>query len=307
MLLAHRVRIEATTAQRHYFARAAGTARRVWNWALAEWERQYAAGGKPNAMALKREFNAIKYTDPAWLDADGLPWLKTMHRDSHAQPFANLERAFGRYIGDLRSGSPVHRPRFKRKERCPDSFYVANDKFRLEGCSAVLPKIGRVVLSETLVIEDLNVKGMLSNGRLARAISDVGFGRIRRQLVYKAQRHGTQLVVADRWYPSSKLCSTCGWKYDGLTLSERRVHPVRRRPRPGSQCGNHKQRLATGAATMSAAEFALPVARRTVRSGAASGKRPHVDGKVTPVRDEHNTQDRSGQEVKSDHVYSLFR
>jgi putative transposase len=76
--------------------------------------------------------------------------------------------------------------------------------------------------NQTVVIEDLNVKGMLSNGRLARAISDVGFGRIRRQLVYKAQRHGTQLMVADRWYPSSKLCSTCGWKYDGLTLSERR-------------------------------------------------------------------------------------
>jgi putative transposase len=104
MLLAHRIRIEATEAQRNYFARAAGTARRVWNRALAGWEREYAAGGKPNAMKLKREFNAIKYTDPAWLDADGLPWLKTMHRDSHAQPFANLARAFWRYFDDVRSG-----------------------------------------------------------------------------------------------------------------------------------------------------------------------------------------------------------
>lgn len=53
MLLAHRIRLDPTPAQRDYFARAAGTARRVWNWALAEWRRQVAAGQRPNAMALK--------------------------------------------------------------------------------------------------------------------------------------------------------------------------------------------------------------------------------------------------------------
>ncbi|MEU9857379.1 IS607 family element RNA-guided endonuclease TnpB [Streptomyces sp. NPDC047974] len=63
----------------------------------------------------------------------------------------------------------------------------------------------------TIVIEDLNVAGMLKNRRLARRIADVGFGEIRRQLTYKTrQRHGTRLVVADRWYPSSKSCSGCG-------------------------------------------------------------------------------------------------
>lgn len=97
MLLSHRIRLEATPGQRDYFARAAGTARKVWNWALAEWLRQEALGQRPNAMALKKQFNAIKYAHPDWLDASGTPWLQTIHRDAHAQPFAHLARAWRQY------------------------------------------------------------------------------------------------------------------------------------------------------------------------------------------------------------------
>jgi putative transposase len=150
MLLAHRIRIEASPEQCAYFARAAGTARRVWNWALAEWQRRVAAGGKPNAMALKKAFNAIKYSDPDWLDAAGAPWLRTIHRDAHAQPFAHLARAWTRYVEQRRAGQPAHPPRFKKKGRCRDSFYIANDKLRLDGKAVVLPKVGRVRLREQL-------------------------------------------------------------------------------------------------------------------------------------------------------------
>ncbi|KND31428.1 IS607 family element RNA-guided endonuclease TnpB [Streptomyces acidiscabies] len=63
----------------------------------------------------------------------------------------------------------------------------------------------------TVVVENLNVAGMLKNRRLARRIADAGFGEIRRQLDYKTRRrHATRIVVADRWYPSSKTCSGCG-------------------------------------------------------------------------------------------------
>ncbi|MEU8616779.1 IS607 family element RNA-guided endonuclease TnpB [Streptomyces sp. NPDC048623] len=63
----------------------------------------------------------------------------------------------------------------------------------------------------TIVIEDLGVTGMLKNRRLARKIADAGFGEIRRRLGYKTrQRHGTRIIVASRWYPSSKTCSGCG-------------------------------------------------------------------------------------------------
>ncbi|WP_332879364.1 RNA-guided endonuclease InsQ/TnpB family protein [Massilia sp. S19_KUP03_FR1] len=79
----------------------------------------------------------------------------------------------------------------------------------------------------SIVIEDLNVKGMLKNHRLARAISDMGFHEFRRQLMYKAARCGGEVFVADRWYPSSKLCSSCGDKLERLNLGVRQwICPV---------------------------------------------------------------------------------
>ncbi|MFE4678001.1 IS607 family element RNA-guided endonuclease TnpB [Streptomyces sp. NPDC056723] len=77
----------------------------------------------------------------------------------------------------------------------------------------------------TIVVEDLNVAGMLCNRRLARRIADAGFGEIRHQLDYKTrQRHATRLVVADRWYPSSKTCSGCGAVKAKLPLHVRTYH-----------------------------------------------------------------------------------
>ncbi len=74
---------------------------------------------------------------------------------------------------------------------------------------------------DVIVIEDLNVAGMLGNRRLARAIADCGWGEFRRQLDYKCQRHGRELVVIDRWHPSSKTCSACGHVLAELSLSTR--------------------------------------------------------------------------------------
>jgi putative transposase len=72
-----------------------------------------------------------------------------------------------------------------------------------------------------LVIEDLNVSGMLKNHHLAQAIGDVGFAEFKRQLLYKAGWYGSRVVLADRWEPSSKRCSRCGWVDEDLTLSDR--------------------------------------------------------------------------------------
>jgi putative transposase len=73
----------------------------------------------------------------------------------------------------------------------------------------------------TVVVEDLNVTGMLANRRLARHIADAGFAELRRQLAYKTTWCGGRLIVADRWYPSSKTCSGCGAVKAKLALSER--------------------------------------------------------------------------------------
>ncbi|MGW9027701.1 IS607 family element RNA-guided endonuclease TnpB [Streptomyces sp. NPDC055722] len=75
-----------------------------------------------------------------------------------------------------------------------------------------LHKLTTAVAAEygTVVVEDLNVAGMLRNRGLARQIADAGFGEIRRQLAYKTRRDGCRIVAADRWFPSSKTCSGCG-------------------------------------------------------------------------------------------------
>jgi putative transposase len=75
-----------------------------------------------------------------------------------------------------------------------------------------LHKLTTAVTAEfgTVVVEDLNVAGMLRNRCLARRIADAGFGEIRRRLTYKTRRNGCRVVAADRWFPSSKTCSGCG-------------------------------------------------------------------------------------------------
>lgn len=70
-------------------------------------------------------------------------------------------------------------------------------------------------------IEDLNVNGMVRNRCLARSISDMGFGEFRRQLEYKSVWYGSELVIHDRFFPSSKTCSNCGEVKESLKLSER--------------------------------------------------------------------------------------
>ena len=73
----------------------------------------------------------------------------------------------------------------------------------------------------TYVIEDLNIKGMVKNHHLARAVSDVGIGNFYRVLQYKLEAVGKNLVVAGRWYPSSKRCPVCGTKKETLALNQR--------------------------------------------------------------------------------------
>jgi putative transposase len=87
--------------------------------------------------------------------------------------------------------------------------------------------------TSVIVIEDLQVAGMLKNHHVAQAINDVGFGAFRRQLTYKAAWYGARVVLVDRWEPSSKTCSGCGWIDEELTLADRTFHC--RNPRVG--CG----------------------------------------------------------------------
>lgn len=86
-----------------------------------------------------------------------------------------------------------------------------------------LHAVSNVLINENQVIcmEDLNVKGMMRNHRLAESIAEMNFGEFRRMLEYKARWYNRKIVFVDKFYPSSKTCSHCGYKYKDLTLSIR--------------------------------------------------------------------------------------
>jgi putative transposase len=75
--------------------------------------------------------------------------------------------------------------------------------------------------NQTIVVEDLAVKNMVKNHKLARAISDANWGELVRQLTYKASWYGRELIKIDRWFPSSKRCSNCGYIVEKMPLNVR--------------------------------------------------------------------------------------
>ena len=73
----------------------------------------------------------------------------------------------------------------------------------------------------TIVLEDLNVLGMMQNRKMARAVGDVGMYEFRRQITYKAEREGVLILTVSRWFPSSRTCSCCGWVDKDQELDDR--------------------------------------------------------------------------------------
>lgn len=338
MLIAHRIALDPTNAQRTYFARASGTARFAWNWALAQWRHQYAARKDdpslpaPSDASLRRQLNSVKRKDFPWMfdvtkcavqeaiidlgsayrsffekrgryprfkkkgvrdsfcaanevgtfRADGkriklpvLGWVRmreavrfggtlkrvTISREADRwfasimvetqdikpveQPCASVGVDLGittlAVLSDGReiAGPKAHRAlltRLRRASRAVSrkrkgSSNRRKAKARLARLHARISRIRRdathkatTMLTKTFArigIEDLNVRGMARNRHLSRSIMDGGFFEFRRQLEYKARFYGATIVVADRWFPSSKTCSCCGQVKAGLALSQR--------------------------------------------------------------------------------------
>ena len=136
---------------------------------------------------------------------------------------------------------------------------VRNDNHH-KATTAIAKSAGRVV------VETLNVAGMVRNRRLARAIADAGMSGFLAQLDYKCGWYGAEYVKADRWYASSKLCAHCGWKNDDLTLSDREWWC--------SGCGILNNRDANAAMNLANwPGLSFPVSGRGDRVSSASGGR----------------------------------
>jgi IS605 OrfB family transposase len=330
MIRVHKIRLHPTPEQADYFARAAGTSRFVWNWALAEWNRLNEAGEQPTALKLKKQFNQIR--------REQFPWTWKVTKNASDQPFLDLGKAFTAFF----AGKAKH-PRFKSKKRSKQSFYLANDQCELGDHRIWIPKLGWVNMAEKLRfngkvtgarvtktadwwfvsigvelpdalpeytqavvgidvglnrlatlstgeevenqaflatalkklrqankrlhrrklgsknrekarrqvarlhyritcmrddvlhklttrlatcygiigVETLNLKGLLKNRRLARSFSDAALGTLGRLLEAKVAERGGQVISVDRFFPSSKTCHCCGWKWEDMQLSDR--------------------------------------------------------------------------------------
>jgi putative transposase len=330
MIKTHKIRLHPTPEQAHYCACAAGTSRFVWNWALAEWDRQYQAGEKPTALKLKKQFNEIR--------REQFPWTWEVTKNASDQPILDLGKAFAAFFAGR-----ARRPRFKSKKRSKASFYLANDQLELGDHRIWIPKLGWVNMAENLRfkgkltgaritktadwwfvsltveipdalpekrqaaggidvglnrlatlstgegyenqaflktalkklrqankrlhrrklgsknrekarrqvarlhshitclrddvlhkmttriadgygiigIEDLNLKGLLKNRRLSRSFSDAALGKLLHLLTSKVEQRGGQVIKVGRFFPSSKTCHGCGWKWEDMELADR--------------------------------------------------------------------------------------
>jgi putative transposase len=154
VIRAHLIRLNPTEEQETYFRKACGTARFVFNWALARWKDYHAQGKRVSMYDLKKEFNQIK--------GDRFPWVYDVTKCAAEQEFSNLAQALANYFRKQKAGAlpKVKRPRkdgeqggfprFKSKKQGYGSFYLANDKFWVDGHTVQIPKLGPVNMTEPL-------------------------------------------------------------------------------------------------------------------------------------------------------------
>jgi len=158
MIKAHKIRLNPTPEQATYFAKAAGTARFCFNWARAEWQKQYEAGGQPSALALRTQFNEIK--------KDQFPWVYDVTKCAVEGAFMDVAAAFKNFFEGRKAGRKTGYPKFKSKKHSRPSFYLANDKFTVGDHWMDVPKLGRVNMAESL-----RFQGKLLSARISKTAS----------------------------------------------------------------------------------------------------------------------------------------
>jgi putative transposase len=141
------------------------------------------------------------------------------HLEGELRRLRRAERRVSRRRGPDRRTRTKPSNRWRKARARADRIYARVANLRRNDTHQLTSRLVRG--HEVIVVEDLHVAGMLRNKRLARHIAGAAWAEIRRQLTYKAQWAGVRLVVADRWFASSKICSGCGTVKAKLGLSER--------------------------------------------------------------------------------------
>ncbi|MCO6750724.1 transposase [Streptomyces sp. IpFD-1.1] len=201
------------------------------------WSRPLPEGAQPSTVTVSQ-------------DAAGRWYVSLLVEDPTVQPLPAAGTAVGVDVGlghllTLSTGEKVANPRHERRDRArlakaqrqlarTAKGEGANRRKAREKVAKVYARIAdrrrdhlhklttRLVReNQTIVIEDLTVRNMVKNSRLARAISDAAWADFRSMLEYKAHWYGREVIAVDRWFPSSKLCSACGTSRDKLPLNVR--------------------------------------------------------------------------------------
>ncbi|MBB4786121.1 RNA-guided endonuclease InsQ/TnpB family protein [Streptomyces rapamycinicus] len=201
------------------------------------WSRPLPEGALPSTVTVSQ-------------DAAGRWFVSFLVEDPAVQPLPAGGSAVGIDAGlghllTLSTGEKIANPRHERRDRARLARAQRNlaRKARGDGTNRAKArrKVARVYTriadrrrdhlhklttrlvreNQTLVIEDLTVRNMLTNGKLSRAISDAAWSQFRSMLEYKAAWYGREVIAVDRWFPSSKLCSVCGTLQKRMPLGVR--------------------------------------------------------------------------------------
>ncbi|MFD6192614.1 RNA-guided endonuclease InsQ/TnpB family protein [Streptomyces sp. NPDC060275] len=200
------------------------------------WSRTLPKGASPSTVTVSQ-------------DAAGRWFVSLLCDDPSVEPLPATDKAVGIDVGldhllTLSTGEKIANPRHERKDRARLALAQRRMAKKAKGsnnqakarrkAAKVYARIAdrrrdhlhqlttRLVReNQTLVIEDLTVRNMVKNRSLARAISDAAWSQFRSLLEYKAAWYGRNVIAVDRWFPSSKLCSTCGTLQEKMPLNVR--------------------------------------------------------------------------------------
>ncbi|MEV6191952.1 RNA-guided endonuclease TnpB family protein [Streptomyces sp. NPDC051920] len=190
------------------------------------WSRALPAGVSPSTVTVSQDYA-------------GRWFVSLLCEDPSLQPLPGTDAAVGVDVGlhhllALSTGEKIANPRHERRDRArlARAHQQLARKAKGEGANRAKArrKVARIYAriadrrrdhlhklttrlvreNQTIVIEDLTVRNLLKNGRLARAIGDAAWHEFRSMLEYKAHWYGREVIAIDRWFPSSKLCSACG-------------------------------------------------------------------------------------------------
>ncbi len=246
----YRVELDLNNAQMTLARKHCGAARFAYNYGLRRKQEAYKAGLKtPSAIDLHREINALKQT--------AIPWAYDVSKCAMQESLRDLDNAFAHFfrkcklkkegkwkgkcgypkfkskkINALKRASRQHSRKQKgSKNRKKAQRRLTRIHTRIANVRKdALHKATSALVAKTkpasqrprvIVLEDLNIQGMLKNRKLSRAIADIGMYEFKRQILYKAAFAGIPVKLASRWEPSSKTCHACGWVKENLTLADR--------------------------------------------------------------------------------------